>query len=181
MEPQTGEPQSAIHRKALLLAVLGVGLVIALPLGLVVACRNSSPENVVADAQLTMPLVRAFDNTYPGAVHWITHYTGQYGHPIWNSEVGLFGRYVLTMQAPVDLNVVRSRVVRFHRPTFVLLEVTDVEFLPDGRAVINYGESKQFGPAEWALLAGDGDLRSIGFEPITDWPVANFERALTNR
>ena len=175
-------PNRATHSSALSWSILTIALLSVLPLGAVVACRHSTPEHVIADAQATVQTVQEFDETFPAGVHFISYYTGQYGRPGWNSEVGLYGRYVLTMQAAIDLNAMRSRIVRFGVPAFTVLEVTTVELLPDGRADIRYGAQQRFGPREWSrLVTSHGDLRSIGLNPITDQPVPNFERALTNR
>ena len=170
-------------RTALTALVVFAVVVLGCPLGLLTACRNSSPSHVVADAKLSVKEVREFESLFPGSNHWISYYTGYYGHPQWNSEVGLFGRYVLTMQAEVDLNLVRSRIVRFATPTFLLVEVSTVETLPDGRTATTYsGLQRDFGLVEWdRLVRASGDLKVLGFEPKTDKPIPGFDRALTPR
>ena len=45
------------------------------------------------------------------------------GKPTWNSRVGLYGRYILTMQIEIVFDESRTSVVTFGDPQFTLEEI----------------------------------------------------------
>ena len=135
-------------------------------------------NRATASGRRTIPEARQFDELFPGATHSISYYTGTAGEPTWNAEVGLHGRYVLTMSVPVTLSTFgRSRVIGHRAPAFVLAEVEAVGQLADGRTEIRYaGHQLRFGPAEWQrVVAARGDWGVLGFAVRTDAPVPGFD------
>lgn len=157
-----------------------IGVVATLGVIVVLALLVSSPlfkallggsEAAIRNGQAEIPAIAEFVELYPNATHFISYYTGQYGQPRWNSEVGLYGRYVLTVQCSIEFDWTR-RHIESHGPlTFYLQEITGIQ----GRS-INHGQSSTFRLAEWdRLLESEGDL-SILDMPITEnKPIPGFD------
>lgn len=142
------------------------------------ALFGGSPERVIARAKVAFPEVTEFDHLYPGSEHFITYFTGTYGRPVWNSHIGLDGRYTLTMQAPIKLNRIRTRIVEFGTPTYYVVEATRIDPLPGGQTDISVGTTQfSFGPLGWrTLVNARGDLASLNKEIKHDEPVQGFDR-----
>ena len=137
---------------------------------------GGTPAEAVADAVKNQPDAKAFAQLFPASEHFITHYTGTKGPRVWNSHVLLHERYVLTMQFDMSLAADGIKVTATAPPKYYLHEVTSVTIAPSGQVSISYGESVEFGPAEWKKLeAAKGDLSALGTKPKTDQPVQNLK------
>lgn len=128
-------------------------------------------------------IVKDFDDVFPGAFHWIGYYTGTKGDPRWNSEVGVHGRYVISMKFGIEFDSTRTMPTRTGVPKFFLREVATIDTRPGGGASIGYTQNQiTFGIDEWNRLRDSGgDLSMLGFEVIEDRPIADFAQALQNR
>jgi hypothetical protein len=147
--------------------------------GCVRAGVQENYEETLRNAHADLPLAQAFAALYPKSKEFISYFTGDSGKPKWNSEVGLYGRYTLTMQFPITISKSQTHSSQAGDPRFYLHEVESIEKMSDGRFHIFYGEAqKTFGVSEWkALEKSGGDLSTLGIEVIRDKPVDYFERA----
>ncbi|MEO5912707.1 MAG: hypothetical protein ABIS50_00625 [Luteolibacter sp.] len=127
-------------------------------------------------------VVREFELLYPDAEHFITHYAKELGGSTWNSKVGLQGRYVLTVQLPIDFDESRHIPSRSGEPKFHFTEVESIETLPDGRLLTKYkGNNLHIGAKEWDVLTeNQGRLESIGVDVKNGGPVPGFETEWKN-
>jgi hypothetical protein len=122
-----------------------------------------------------IPFAAEFDQLYPGTVHFISYYTGTYGPTTWHSQVGLYGRYVLSVECPITLDVTRTRVAGYGRPTFRLNEVVRAQPTAGGGWAVEYGEQRTFGAAEWGrVVAASGDFGVLGVVLRMGAPVRHF-------
>ena len=142
-------------------------------------CSCWHPENydkTVADGVSSIATAAEFARLFPHAHHFISYYSGQKGPPTWHSEVGLSHRYILSVQLPITLDRAQGRVAASGAPEFLLLEVTQVSTLPDGRISYQSGQSIRFGVAEWRrFIESHGDLSTLGVTgPIV--PVKDFDK-----
>lgn len=145
---------------------------------------TSNPSHMVRHGRESINTVREFDALFPNATHFISYWTGTHGDPMWNSEIGLHGRYILAMQADIDLNLIRSRVSNFGPPKFYLSEVESVEHMVDGRSAIKQREvaGHLCDGADWEkLVNAHGDFHVLGIDLKIDQPVPGFERAIHAR
>jgi hypothetical protein len=99
-----------------------------------------------------------------------------YGNPTWNSEVGLHGRYVLTLQIPITFDVTRTKVVSYGQPNFYLKELSSITRIANGQTEIRYTRNQlRFGQEEWQHVVDQGgDLSILGIEIIPDRPIPGF-------
>ena len=137
------------------------------------AAAEANGLRVIAEA-------RQFAAEFPDSIHFISHYTGSAGPPIWNSKVGLNGRYVLGMSFEIDFDPDRKKPSRAGEPKFHLREVSSIEIRPDGSVGgISYsGHQTVFGPDDWQkLIQADGDFSALGFEIDSDRQLEHFDEA----
>ena len=127
-------------------------------------------------------VVREFESLYPDAEHFITYYAKERGGSKWNSKVGLLGRYVLTVQFPIDFDESRHIPSLSGEPKFHFTEVESIDTLPDGRHLTKYkGSSLHIGAKEWDVLTeNQGRLESIGVDVKSSGPVPGFETEWKN-
>ena len=124
--------------------------------------------------------VGQFVSVFPTARHTITHYTGQMGPSAWTSEVGIHGRYVLTIHVDIEFDWTRRHIRSHSEPRYYLQEITSVTGPPGGPYRIGREPStdRKFGREEWErLYLAGGDLSVLGVNVVTDRPVANFGEA----
>jgi hypothetical protein len=126
-----------------------------------------------------VPIVQDFVRVFPSAHHGIAHYSGKKGKPVWNSEVGLYDRYVLSLRFEVTLDSARAQVVRSGDPQFLLTEIASLKPIDNGEWEVKYGGHKSFGLDEWKRLArADGDFNTFGLILKKDEPHQQFKRVL---
>ena len=148
-----------------------------------IGCRPSSPgDKTAAEANglRSIPEARQFAAEFPDSIHFISHYTGSAGPPIWNSKVGLNGRYVLSMSFAIDFDQDRKTPSRVAEPRFHLRKVSGIKLRPDGSVGgISYSDHQTvFGADDWQrLIQADGDVSVVGFEIDTDRELEHFEEA----
>jgi hypothetical protein len=154
-----------------------LGLVLLMgSLGLLGACGADRMQDAVSNARREISFAREFDTLYPGAKGFFSYYTGEKGPTTWNSKVGLFGRYILTMQVRVTMDADRIHVISHQDPSFFLMEVSQINPLGEGRVAINYGDTVRFTKDKWAVLVEKkGDLSALEIEVLKDKPVAGFD------
>lgn len=145
-----------------------------------IVSMKSGYDKTIANAIDLDDHVKSFNSLFPKTNNFISYYTGEYGSSIWNSEVGLHDRYVLTMQFKIAINRDESKIKRTSEPDFHLVEVFDVSTFPNGTASIRYGSLQlEFGDKEWGkIVDSGGDFSVIGANLITDKPVSGFDRAM---
>lgn len=135
-----------------------------------------SPARAVASGRASIPRVAEFDRLFPSSIHFISYFTGTHGPPTWNSQVGLHGRYVLTIQMTVNFNLLRNRVTSCGEPKFYLQEVSEIRRSDNGALAVNYQGSRELGASEWEALVGSGgDLHVIDPALRTEAPVPLFD------
>jgi hypothetical protein len=137
-----------------------------------------SSDRAIASGQ-KIEFIRQFEERFPAAEHFISYYTGTHGPPTWNSHAGIHGRYVLSLQMPIELGGPgRGRVLSHGTPTFYLLEIVEIHEASGGTASISYGpEQLTFELNEWArLVKSGGDLRVLGIKVNTTQPVPGFDK-----
>ncbi len=127
-------------------------------------------KNGVAQIEPAAQMDRLFDECR----HYIT-----YGRPnnasIWNSVAYFGSRYELTMQVPVA--IASSNIgKKTGNPRFYLVEIREVTVSAKGQVEATFGESLEFGLAEWnKVVDANGDFGAIGFQFKNDAPVKNFD------
>ncbi|HUS10586.1 MAG TPA: hypothetical protein VMZ30_08985 [Pyrinomonadaceae bacterium] len=144
------------------------------------ALQSKRYDLSIAYGKQSIPIVMEFHRLFGDAVSSISYYTGEYGDPEWNSKVGLYGRYILTMQFKIELDDTRTKIIRFAEPRFHLVEVESISPQANGTHAITYGRQQvRFGIAEWQkLLEGNGDFSVIGVTLEKDKPVDEFSKIL---
>lgn len=153
-------------------------------LGCLTSCVHQAVEEsynrALEDGLKHNRIVIEFHRVFPSAISSISYFTGQYGDPEWNSKAGLHERYIVTMQAKIDLDPTRTKIIRFHEPRFTLVEVDSVYDGPNGTHQIKYGDQQvKFGAEKWdALLKANMDFSMIGITLEKDRPVSGFSKAM---
>lgn len=135
------------------------------------------------DAHGSVPYARKFLYLYPDCESYFSYFTGTAGQPTLNMEVGLYGRYTLSMYVPVEFNWSRRRIISYGEPRFKLIEVDRISDLGDGRVEITYGDLQvRFGPHEWEKIVNEGGkLTVLGVNLVRDQPVSGFEKCWRQR
>src|SRR5437660_1287689 len=163
-------------RRATLVALVFMNWLIPAPS---ILAQTGGYAEALKDGKKTIPYAREFNELFPKAWNFYSYYTGEARTPVWNSMVGLYGRYTLTMRVDVSFDKSRKKVVSYGKPKFQLLEVEEIEPLPQGRAEIHLRTEGQrdFGEEEWKkLVEAKGDFEAIGITLIKDKPVKGFDQ-----
>ncbi len=96
--------------------------------------------------------------------HFITHFGFDKNKPrTWNSVAYLHGRYILTVQIPVDINYKKCSVIRVAgKPKIDLAEIKSIEILPGEKVSTRYHDGAACSEDDWALLEdAGGDLKVL--------------------
>ena len=160
----------------LLLLVVVAGGVIWMVTLITLSFRH---DKAFEDGLSRIPYVVDFKETFPDARHFITHYSGYYGKPIWNSEVALYGHYQLTMQIQIEFDVSRTSIKNYGDPAFVLVEVAKIGKASNGNLLIEYNgnNERRFGLTKWnEIVKNDGDLSILGINLRKNEPITGFEK-----
>ena len=140
------------------------------------AMYNAAVESGKRD----VPVVKEFVTLYPDSKHIISYYMIRGQSPSWSSEVGLYGRYVLTAQMPITLDSSGQRVVGWQPAQFWLRKVSEVRLLSDGRWSISYDRNAEvtFGEVQWReLVSARGDIGTLIREVEKSRPLPDFDHA----
>jgi hypothetical protein len=114
------------------------------------------------------------DKLYDDCRHYIT-YSGRDTVSTWNAVAYFGGRYVLTMQVPVEIES-RNTGKIVGEPRFYLLEVEKVSISASGQVSASFSRGHQFGSGEWqTVFRSHGDFATIGFQMRTSAPVVGFD------
>ena len=166
-----------------LVAVPGFLVIVYCGLGLfywvcVFADRWPSQETMVQSGYSLIPEARQIDSLFGPA----RHQTSNYKEPDiveWQTEVQFAGRYDLTMLVHVQIDRRSGMVLGvLEKPRFILAEINKVNVDPNGVVSISYGESHEFGLAEWQkIVAAKGDFSMIGIHLDRNSPIPNVGKA----
>lgn len=110
--------------------------------------------------------------------HFISHFN-MGGGQLWNSEVYMDGRFVLTLQVPVQINYETQTVSATGKPHFYLNAYSKINQLPDGRMEGRYDGKlqRQFEEQDWNKLVGKQfDLTSLSIPQAEIRPISNFQQ-----
>ena len=143
-----------------------------------VGCERT-PANyskAVTDGLQSIQSASEFDALFPNAEHSISYYTGEYGRPAWNSQAGLHGRYIISLQVYITFDRRGRKIASQQIPTFVLVEVSSIDL--QTRATRYNPESElRFGKAKWReFVESGGDISVLVAEPNTQDPIPGFDR-----
>src|SRR5438132_4808464 len=165
----------ALSKRNLVLAVCG--LTVTIPIVGLLLSTMLGPRIALSSARKRVPYAAAFCRLYPDSVAWFSYYANPYYSPVLNLKVGLYGRYVLSMHIPVDLDWSRTSVKSFGTPTFYLEHLEWVspsaDNPPGGVAVYGGSDTRlEFNEEKWQMIVEhDGDLSCLGIPIIKDKPV----------
>jgi hypothetical protein len=112
------------------------------------ALQSQRYDLAIAYGKKSIPIVMEFHRLFGDAVSSISYYTGEAEDREWNSKVGLYERYILTMQFKIELDDTRTKISRFAEPRFDLIEVESISPQSNGTYVIKYGRQVRFGITE---------------------------------
>lgn len=113
----------------------------------------------IADGEANIPHVQDFYRVLPNSESFITHYSGKFGDPVWNSRAVLPNGYELFMKFPIELNRDRTSVVSFSSPEVTVLQTIKTETHPDGTTIDHHGDSRIISPDTWKeFIQSNGDL-----------------------
>ena len=102
-------------------------------------------DDAVASGRTSIPQVQEFESLFKDPRHGITHYTGVYGTPTWESKAGVFGRYIVVMQVPVRIGAFGADVTPAGEPEFHMVEVAQISEKQGGQTEITYtGNQRRF-------------------------------------
>ncbi len=154
---------------------------------LISGCDRQAPQsdmkNHVSTCQhgiATIPWAKQMDDHFGRAQvdHFITHY-GSTRQPLpWNSQVHFGGRFILSMQVPVNVDYTTNQVSIAGAPEFYLHAVDTVEQLPDGRHSSSYASDLQrvFDEAKWKQLVNHQfKLEALGIPTDEQRSVDGFD------
>lgn len=147
------------------------------------ACDISNPAaQAAAEANGVsgIPEVKQFAALFRGADHFISRYSGSHGPIVWNSQVGLHGRYIVSLTFPIEFDATRTHPRRTGPAELFLKEVSEVRMKTNGTVDGTSYTTKQFrfGIEEWERVnKSGGDWSVLGIQMITDKPIKHFEKA----
>jgi hypothetical protein len=98
---------------------------------------------------------------------------------LWNSEVIVEGRYLLTMQVDVQVSKEFDEVVKIVAgPRFYVKEVSRVDVLSDGDVRVRFSKNQaKFDAQQWKqVVANRGDLSEGGIQFVRGIPIDNIAK-----
>ncbi|HEV7280360.1 MAG TPA: hypothetical protein VGN57_09125 [Pirellulaceae bacterium] len=144
------------------------------------SCRHASMDgyrSTVKSGAKQLPYAVEMERTYGKADHFITHYGMSDSPLIWNTEVFVDGRLMLTMQVEVSIDYSTNRVTGVvGEPVFYVNEVSRITQSDSGQvsATFDTSAAAKFGKEEWASARdAGGDLSVVGV--TAGPPVALFD------
>jgi hypothetical protein len=149
-------------------------------------CPVRTPETYEKAIQLgrkDILAVRQVERLYGAGYHFITYYDGRYGTPEWNSQVGLFKRYILQVSVPITVDHSGTHVTPQKEPRFYVWEKTSIERGQSGTLLVLFGDDHlEFGLKEWErVVEAKGDLRVLGLKMKEDQPLEHFDESFGPR
>ena len=137
-------------------------------------CSGNKKSRATDNGVTEIKAVREFESLFPDSYHFISYYKGEKGTPAWNSKIGLHGRYVLTVQFPIEFDETRLHPSKSGAAQFHLLELDEIN--ENGTSYTSH--QLRFGAAEWdKLMKSGGNFEVIGYPMIKDEPLSGFEGA----
>lgn len=110
--------------------------------------------------------------------HFITHYNRSSGPKLWNSVVFFGGRYVLSLQVPVEIDYSSNRVHRTAgSPKFYLNELEMISIDSNGLVSATISRQSVINEDKWSqLVKNRGDWAVIGIKVQTNAPLSEFSK-----
>jgi hypothetical protein len=131
---------------------------------------------LIRSAKNDVELIGDFEELYPETYSFVSYYTGEYGHPTWNSEAAIHKRYVLTMQMKITISRDGEHVLTHQEPHFFLEEISRLKRSEDGTWQSKGRGVADFGFEKWkTLVEHSGDFESIGIHLQSDAPLPLFK------
>lgn len=159
-------------RVAVALGAVGV-LAIKVP-----RCTRWGYDAVIRSGHV-IPQVERFALAFPQRQEFLTYYRFGYGSGapiIWNSKAYFGGRFELSMQFQVDLNLFNTQVVRHSEPRFYFAEIDLIEVKNGQASVVRYAGSQELSRhAAEALMTARGDVAKAAIATRSSKAVQNFE------
>lgn len=151
--------------------------------GVFVVWSRLSPSNYAAAIEnglKEIELAGDVDRLFQNAEHFISYYP-RGGTPIWNSKVGLYQRYVLTMRFEIAFDFARRHPHPIAEPKFYLIEIDEIQHGSDGQTRITYTQNQhKFGRDEWnQLRRAGGKFEAIGIDLNDTEPIKDFDEVWT--
>ena len=132
------------------------------------------PQRLKSALQL-IPYAVEFRQTFPAA-DCDVYGSGRDGYQF-GADVGIHSRYVLSLRVPFKTAPDAVSVVAVGNPEFVLLEVSSIERLPDGRLSTQFLTDREFrfDTNQWrSVVKAKGDFSTVGYPMVTNRPVELF-------
>lgn len=141
--------------------------------------KSAREEEAIRRFEKDNDFARDFRKLYPQSVGFFSLFDSEGRTSIWNSKVGLYGRYLLRMRIRLVLGKSGVRPERTSLPEFTLLEVESIVKEKDGAVHYRFrnDSQKDFGELDWnRLVRAGGDLSVIGVDRRPDAePMPLFE------
>lgn len=143
------------------------------------SCRDGLTEHrhAIQSGMAVLPWPKQIEGLFGEADHFITHYNLDRGPKAWNTAVGLFGRYRLTLQVEVNIDYQKSIVLgNATNPIFYLFEIESIK-KENGRIVgANFSNQWTFDAVSWKkLYESNGDWSTIGIPLKQNDPIPGFD------
>jgi hypothetical protein len=124
------------------------------------------------------PDFKAFKDLFPGATHVISYYTGQIGPPKWTSQIGLYGRYIFRISAPIELDADRLKIQSMGPLELHFYEIEGITSNPNGTFSIQVKSDTRLSRQKWRqLLVARGNFTAVGILLETNKPLTDFANA----
>jgi hypothetical protein len=155
--------------------------VLAVLLGITASCgiggAMSDYVKTVQSGIARLPWPKEMETLFGDSDHFITHYGFSPGPKIWTSEVFIYGRYRLSMQADVEIDYENNLVKTNVGPAkFYLFETGSIIHGPRGVEGANIVGQWIFDEAKWdKLVQSKGDWSLLGIPVKTNSPVPEFD------
>ncbi len=141
----------------------------------------SDYEAIVKSARIGVPIAGQIEEIFGDADHFISR-LGM-GDEIWNTEVFFGGRYSLTMQVAVTVDMYKKIVDQVGEPKFFVMEYTKITFSSKGSIGASHKglvEGGQLNLEQWnKLYENKGDFSVIGVK-VNEAPLADFDEYVKN-
>lgn len=135
-------------------------------------------EATLKHSEASVPYHSQFKALFPDSIIYFSYFANPAMTPILQGDGFLYGRYEISMSVDVEIDHDTRQVRRYGEPSFMLLEVSEVEQLSDGRYSVSYNVSSErsFDKNEWQrLVESGGDFSLLGLDLIMDQPIEGFE------
>ncbi|MBC7771900.1 MAG: hypothetical protein H7210_05355 [Pyrinomonadaceae bacterium] len=144
-------------------------------------CRLTRCSRAAVAGAKDLNIGRDIAKMYPSAINSIMYCTGKYGPPTWQSEIGFFDRYILTVQVPVHISYFGSHIVASGEPELLIVEIQSIQVLPSGQAMIDNAGGQMLTKEQWNSLVGSSRSIEAIIPNCNKIPVPNFKQAFSHK